>query len=34
MAKKTYQNFYNQVTNNLTFMLDNLPDDEFKEIIT
>ena len=33
IAKKTYKSFYKQITNNLTFMLDNLPDDEFKEII-
>ena len=33
IAKKTYKSFYNQITNNLTFILDNLPDDEFKEII-
>ena len=33
IAKKTYKSFYKQVSNNLTFMLDNLPDDEFKEII-
>ena len=32
-SKKTYKSFYNQITNNLTFILDNLPDDEFKEII-
>ena len=33
IAKKTYKSFYKQITDNLTFMLDNLPDDEFKEII-
>ena len=33
IAKKTYKSFYKQITNNLTFMLDNLPGDEFKEII-
>ena len=33
IAKKTYNSFYKEITNNLTFMLDNLPDDEFKEII-
>ena len=33
IAKKTYKSFYKQVSNNLTFMLDNFPDDEFKEII-
>ena len=32
-AKKTYESFYKQITNNLAFMLDNLPDDKFKEII-
>ena len=27
IAKKTYKSFYKQITNNLTFMLDNLPDE-------
>ena len=33
IAKKTYKSSFNQIINNLTFMFDNLPDDEFKEII-
>ena len=33
IAKKSYKSLYNQITNNLTFMLDNLPHDELKEII-
>ena len=33
IAKKTYKCFYKQITNNLTFMLYNFHDDEFKEII-
>ena len=33
IAKKTYKSFYKQITNNLTFMLNNFPDNEFKEII-
>ena len=32
-AKKTYKSSFNQIINNLTFMFDNLPDDEFKKII-
>ena len=34
IAKKTYKSFYKQITNNLTFMLDNLPGDEFKDLHT
>ena len=33
IAKKSYKSLYNQIRNNLTFMLDNLPHDELKEII-
>ena len=33
IAKKSYKNFCNQITDNLTFILNNLPNDEFHEII-
>ena len=33
IPEKTYKSFCKQITNNLTFMLDNLSDDDFKEII-